>query len=63
MNELIVQLGECGVLLTPFYPAQYYGGPIFRDNEGWQYRYNRTIFFHRTIEEAEDTALKYLLRT
>ncbi len=49
-----------GVLDTPCYPCQYYGGPIRKYDGEWYNSTNATSFFFRTIGEAENSILKKL---
>ena len=70
-NEVIggvnVKLQAFAILETPCYPASWYFGPVEfakppQDRTGeWQTMNNATSNFHRSLEQAEDEAIKFLL--
>lgn len=58
-DNKILWIDYWGILETPCYPCVYYFGPIFQGDDGWTNRTNPTCYFHRTIDECLDAAVKF----
>lgn len=59
-NRDYIRHQNIGIIKTPCYPAQYYCGFIFQNNNEWIPAYNETQNFHKSLEEAENKFLKLL---